>query len=330
MQNRYLSEIIQIDEENDIQHHGVLGMHWGIRRYQPYSLIPRKSGKRGKETGTAKKKTKQVNTSNSSQKKSRNQKSAEAKMEIENKAKTARQRKEELEKVVNSGDAKLVYEHRNELTKKQLDTAIERINTEAKLQNLVSYQNPGKIKKMKDFASKVEDVNSIVRTGVNTYNTAKSVSDIITNKKNKASKLALAEASAKTLKDIIDNGANASEIIKRQSELSDSDLKKAVSRAKTLEDDLNILRRDNTYANKVKERNNKYLEDNKRNLGEAIDKYGEDYARKKYNSNYDNLMIDSILNDRKQSRLDEQAANRHKSQTLYKENQAKKRRLGKG
>lgn len=50
MQNKYLSDIINVDSENDIEHHGVLGMKWGIRRYQPYSLIPRKSGKAGKET----------------------------------------------------------------------------------------------------------------------------------------------------------------------------------------------------------------------------------------------------------------------------------------
>lgn len=36
-------------------HHGVLGMKWGIRRYQPYSTVPRGSGKRGKEIGDAKK-----------------------------------------------------------------------------------------------------------------------------------------------------------------------------------------------------------------------------------------------------------------------------------
>ena len=36
-----------------LAHYGVLGMHWGVRRYQPYSTVPRKSGKGGKYLGEA-------------------------------------------------------------------------------------------------------------------------------------------------------------------------------------------------------------------------------------------------------------------------------------
>lgn len=44
-----------IDEENSITHYGVLGMKWGIRRYQPYSYT---GGGSGKEVGEAAKKSK--------------------------------------------------------------------------------------------------------------------------------------------------------------------------------------------------------------------------------------------------------------------------------
>lgn len=36
-----------------LKHYGVIGMHWGVRRYQPYETVPRGSGEGGKEIGQA-------------------------------------------------------------------------------------------------------------------------------------------------------------------------------------------------------------------------------------------------------------------------------------
>ena len=243
MENKPLTEIMkeygpsnnysgQIVDEEFLAHYGVLGMHWGVRRFQPYSLIPRKSGKGGKEMGEAKKASKSSSgsSSSSSSRMSRNQKSQVAKEEIEKKALTARQRREALEKIINSGSAKEVYEHRGELTEQQMRNAISRINTEAQLAALVKQQNPTNLDKLKKLAGEVKDINNVVRTGVDSYNIASNIKDIA--KKNTKSKKeeAFNEASADTLKKIIEGGNKDVDIKALQSNLSKQDLQTAVQR----------------------------------------------------------------------------------------------------
>ena len=142
-----------------LAHYGVVGMHWGIRRFQPYSLIPRKSGKGGKETGAAKKSSKSSSNTTTSSGKSRNQKSADAAKNREQEAKTARERKEKIEKIVRSGDINQIYEHRKELSDKQLKEAISRINTEKEVADLYRKANPTQLEKMANTAKKLKDLN---------------------------------------------------------------------------------------------------------------------------------------------------------------------------
>lgn len=201
MENKPLSELMIGGE---LYHHGILGMKWGVRRYQPYSLIPRKSGKGGKETGAAKKASKSSKSGSSSGKskkadqvkvseikKSRNQKSAEAKAKYENEAKTARQRKEEAARLVKSGTATEIYEHRKDLSTSQLRDAINRIDTERKISELAKAEQPPS--KMKQTIQRIDKVNKTAKDMMSYYNTAKSVADAVKDIKKKQSDLEMKE-----------------------------------------------------------------------------------------------------------------------------------------
>ena len=117
-------------QQNELMHHGILGMHWGIRRFQPY---PSGYTGPGKFIGTVAKHTtaavrgyETVSAGNTIRGVS---KKATGAISRAVKPPTA-------EEVVNSGNARLILAYQSQLTTDQLREAYNRANTLQSLERL--------------------------------------------------------------------------------------------------------------------------------------------------------------------------------------------------
>ena len=127
-----------IVNEDYLQHHGILGMHWGIRRFQPYP----KGSKKGKEVGAAKK-VKQRNPSFfekrkiKKEQKKKHEEFKKLRQEQENqynkvrndpKAESMVQKVNEQrkQKAIASGDVSKILKYKDQMSNEELRKAIER------------------------------------------------------------------------------------------------------------------------------------------------------------------------------------------------------------
>jgi hypothetical protein len=131
--------------ENYLAHYGIVGMKWGVRRFQPYSVRGRKNGETGKEIGEAKKKAKGPTH----------------------------------EQLLKSTNAQEVYKYRDRLSDRELRERVNRIQTEQQLQQLVSQST----KKGENAATKVlKNVESMAIAGISAY-AFKKIKDVVKDPK---------------------------------------------------------------------------------------------------------------------------------------------------
>lgn len=152
-------------QSNELSHHGILGMRWGIRRFQPY-----RDGKKGKEVGEAAKKAR----GGSFRERRAKKRMVQQQSEILQRARDAKDekaaREARLEEVKKHPTATAVLEFASELSTQELNDLNNRISAIRKLEEVSQKEKDAGFDKIDQAMNKVKKVKDWGKTGVDSYN----------------------------------------------------------------------------------------------------------------------------------------------------------------
>lgn len=151
-----MTTLLNIYSPYELYHHGVLGQKWGVRRYQ---------NKDGTLTELGRKKYLKLEQ--------------RGKVTEEDRAAYAKTR----EKALRSGKASEIAKFRNEISKQDIDNALQRLDTERRLNEALSYEKTG-FDKIDSVMKKVDKVTNWAGTGVRAYEQYKRIQKILDGKDN--------------------------------------------------------------------------------------------------------------------------------------------------
>lgn len=177
----------------EIYHYGIMGMHWGIRRFQPY---PKGYKGKGKVVGEAAKASKQqegkeafdisreeyqaikakrmASGSNAVQASRKMLSPEEVKEVSEQRAKKAEAEKErqevEKQRVLREGSAAEVLRYQGKLTNQELQSAMSRINLETQLKTSAQKDIQKGFDRIDKTMKTLETMNKWTETGIKTWN----------------------------------------------------------------------------------------------------------------------------------------------------------------
>lgn len=166
--------------QNELYHHGILGMKWGERRYQyeDGSLTP--EGREHYGYGARIKGAIEKHKQNKIKKK---------RVESLKKAREAKKAKLEREqnkaRVLKSGSASELLEYKGELTNQEMNDAINRINNERRIADLASSEKKSTVQKIDSVMGVVGKAADWADKGTRAYNAFAKINNAMSNDKNK-------------------------------------------------------------------------------------------------------------------------------------------------
>lgn len=228
-----------------LAHHGIVGMKWGVRRYQPYSTVPRSSGKGGKEIGEAKKASSANPTSSRTAKKASAavaKKAEETMTEEEKKARYEAAKAQALK----SGSARDIIQFKGDLTQQEMQNALNRLNLERQLSSLSAAEKKSGWDKLTAISDKVGKATDFAEKGIKVYNTIAKVNNSLSdgpkmkligdgnkgnNKDGKNNSPKISDRAEKLIR-----AGNYEAILRNQSSFTTDEIQAAISRYSKVED----------------------------------------------------------------------------------------------